>query len=97
MGHPPEERRAPWHGVRAKRAKNGAISFDALDQKVAREQSSVSVAALAALAQAQARLVNPEKSLSAIIRTARMGEMQRTFGYAPLERAGDRPQNAERG
>ena len=47
-------------------------------------QSSESVAALAAaLAKAQARLVNPEKSLTATITTGRGGEAGRTFRYAP--------------
>src|SRR6202048_2268868 len=49
------------------------------------QQSSDSVAALAAaLAKAQAQLVNPEKSLTATIRTGRPGETERTFRYAPL-------------
>jgi hypothetical protein len=48
-------------------------------------RSSESVAALAsALAKAQAELVNPEKSLTATIRTGRMGEGERRFRYAPL-------------
>src|SRR5438270_4528583 len=48
-------------------------------------RSSESVAALAsALAKAQAELVNPEKSLTAIIRAARAGEGDRSFRYAPL-------------
>ena len=48
-------------------------------------RSSESVAALAsALAKAQAELVNPEKSLTATIRTGRPGEGERTFRYAPL-------------
>jgi ERF superfamily len=48
-------------------------------------QSSESVAALAsALAKAQAELVNPEKSLTATIRTGRPGEWERSFRYAPL-------------
>ena len=48
-------------------------------------RSSDSVAALAAaLAKAQAELVNPEKSLTATIRTARPGEGERSFRYAPL-------------
>jgi hypothetical protein len=48
-------------------------------------RSSESVAALAsALAKAQAELVNPEKSLTATIRSARPGEAERTFRYAPL-------------
>ncbi|MFY9624774.1 MAG: ERF family protein, partial [Rhodoplanes sp.] len=37
-----------------------------------------------ALAKAQAELVNPEKSLTATIRTGRAGEPERSFRYAPL-------------
>jgi ERF superfamily len=48
-------------------------------------RSSESVAALAsALAKAQAELINPEKSLTATIRTGRAGEGERMFRYAPL-------------
>ena len=48
-------------------------------------RSSESVAALAAaLAKAQAELVNPEKSLTATIRTGRQGEAEQSFRYAPL-------------
>src|ERR1700752_1877102 len=50
-------------------------------------RSSKSVAALAcALAKAQAELVNPEKSLTATIRTGRAGSegQERSFRYAPL-------------
>jgi hypothetical protein len=48
-------------------------------------RSSESVAALAAaLAKAQAELVNPEKSLTATIKGVRAGEGDRTFRYAPL-------------
>jgi hypothetical protein len=48
-------------------------------------RSSESVAALAAaLAKAQAELVNPEKSLTAIIRGTRPGEGEKSFRYAPL-------------
>jgi hypothetical protein len=48
-------------------------------------RSSESVAALAsALAKAQAELVNPERSLTATIRTGRPGEGERSFRYAPL-------------
>src|SRR6266852_1215104 len=48
-------------------------------------RSSESVAALAcALAKAQAELVNPEKSLTATIRSGRAGEGDRSFRYAPL-------------
>lgn len=48
-------------------------------------RSSESVAALAgALAKAQAKLVNPEKSLTGTIRLDRRGETERSFRYAPL-------------
>jgi hypothetical protein len=48
-------------------------------------RSSESVAALAsALAKAQAELVNPEKSLTATVRTGRPGDGERSFRYAPL-------------
>jgi hypothetical protein len=48
-------------------------------------RSSESVAALAgALAKAQGELVNPEKSLTAVIRPSRAGEGERSFRYAPL-------------
>src|SRR5947207_4012933 len=48
-------------------------------------RSSDSVAALAsALAKAQAELINPEKSLTATIRSGRPGEGERSFRYAPL-------------
>ena len=50
-----------------------------------RRPISETVAALAsALAKAQAELVNPEKSLTATIRTSRPGERERSFRYAPL-------------
>jgi hypothetical protein len=49
------------------------------------QRSSESFAALAAaLAKAQAHLVNPEKSLTATIAGGRPGEMARSFRYAPL-------------
>jgi hypothetical protein len=49
------------------------------------QRASESVGALAsALAKAQAELVNPEKTLTATIRSAAPGEGERTFRYAPL-------------
>jgi hypothetical protein len=49
------------------------------------QRSSESFAALAAaLAKAQAHLVNPEKSLTATIAGGRPGETARSFRYAPL-------------
>jgi ERF superfamily len=48
-------------------------------------RSSESVAALAAaLAKAQTELINPERSLTATIRTGRPGDKERSFRYAPL-------------
>jgi ERF superfamily len=48
-------------------------------------RSSESIAALAtALAKAQTKLNNPEKSLTAIIRADRAGAPERSFRYAPL-------------
>jgi ERF superfamily len=48
-------------------------------------RSSETVAALAsALAKAQAELINPEKSLTATIRTGRLGDGERSYRYAPL-------------
>jgi hypothetical protein len=54
-------------------------------RELAMHRSSETVAALAsALAKAQAQLVNPEKSLTATIRSSRAGEGERSFRYAPL-------------
>src|SRR5215470_18910109 len=48
-------------------------------------RSSETVAVLAsALSKAQAELINPEKSLTATIRTGRPGDGERSFRYAPL-------------
>src|SRR5580658_8276411 len=48
-------------------------------------RSSESIASLAAaLAKAQAELVNPEKSLVATIRSDEPGRAEQTFRYAPL-------------
>ncbi len=49
------------------------------------QRSSESIGAIAAaLAKAQAELANPEKSLTATIRSGVPGEGERTFRYAPL-------------
>src|SRR5262245_20000249 len=61
-------------------------------------RSSDSVAALdSALAKAQAELVNPEKSLTATIRSGRPGEGERSFRYAPLSSGLDLVRNVDRG
>src|SRR5262245_25920245 len=56
-----------------------------LRERPSMPRSSESVAALAsALAKAQAELINPEKSLTATIRTGQPGGGERSFRYAPL-------------
>ena len=53
--------------------------------RTAMQRSSESIASLAAaLAKAQAELINPEKSLVATIRPNGPGEAERSFRYAPL-------------
>src|SRR5271157_1736884 len=54
-------------------------------RKAAMQRSSETIGAIAAaLAKAQAELTNPEKSLSATIRSPFPREQDRTFRYAPL-------------
>jgi hypothetical protein len=53
--------------------------------RVAVQRSSETIGAIAAaLAKAQAELVNPEKSLVGIIRSEAPGVTERSFRYAPL-------------
>ena len=83
---PEDAQQAIGHGIRAKRSKSGAISFDLLDAEAQPCSGLVnSIASLAAaLAKAQVELVNPEKSLVATIRADGPREAERTFRYAPL-------------
>ena len=83
---PEDAKEAIGHGVRAKRSKSGAVSFDLLDVEAqAMQRSSETIGTIAAaLAKAQVELTNPEKSLVATIRPGRPGEAERTFRYAPL-------------
>jgi hypothetical protein len=49
------------------------------------QRSSETIGAIAAaLAKAQAEITNPEKSLTATIRSSILSESDRTFRYAPL-------------
>ena len=65
---PEDAKEAVGHGIRAKRSKSGAISFDLLDVEAAMQRCSETIGAIAAaLAKAQAELTNPEKSLTATI------------------------------
>jgi ERF superfamily protein len=66
-------------------ARNSARSALTSTTEASHARSSESVAALAsALAKAQAELVNPEKSLTATLRSGRAGDGERSFRYAPL-------------
>ena len=49
------------------------------------QRSSATIGTIAAaLAKAQAQLINPEKSLTATIRSDGAGGVERSFRYAPL-------------
>ena len=82
---PEDAKEAIGHGIRAKRSKAGAISFDVLAWRLTMHRSSESIGAIAtALAKAQAELTNPEKSLTAAIAVPGLRGGARTFRYAPL-------------
>ena len=83
---PEDAKEAIGHGVRAKRSKSGAISFDLLDGGGEPCSGPVKPSARSrrALAKAQAELTNPEKSLTATIRSPFPREDDQTFRYAPL-------------
>ena len=82
---PEDAKEASGHGVRAKRSKSGAVSFDLFAQEDSMQRSSETIGAIAAaLAKAQAELTNPEKSLVATIRASNPREMDQTFRYAAL-------------
>ena len=89
---PEDAKEAIGHGIRAKRSKSGAVSFDLLDggkpimaREAAMQRSSDSIAALAAaLAKAQIELSNPEKSLVGTIEPRAGARSERLFRYAPL-------------
>ena len=83
---PEDAKQAAGHGVRAKRSKSGAVSFDLLaggGEPCGGPVKSIGAIA-AALAKAQAELVNPEKSLTATIRASHPRESDQTFRYAAL-------------
>ena len=77
---PEDAKEAIGHGVRAKRSKSGASVSMSWRWMLPMPRSSELVAALAsALAKAQAELINPEKSLTATIRTGRAGRANAAF------------------
>jgi len=82
---PEDAKEAIGHGIRAKRSKSGAISFNLMSWRPAMQRSSDSIGVIAAaLARAQAELTNPEKSLVATIPSPGPTEAARTFRYASL-------------
>ncbi len=84
---PEDAKEAFGHGIRAKRSKSGAVSFDVAATAEASPCSAParrSGRSRAALAKAQAELTNPEKSLTATIRSPFPREEDRTFRYASL-------------
>jgi hypothetical protein len=80
---PEDAKEASEYGVRAKRSKSGAISFEIVDPGAQRSSESVGALA-AALAKPQAEIANPEKSMTATILSPFPREGRRTFRYAPL-------------
>ena len=81
---PEDAKEAVGHGIRAKRSKSGAVSFDLLSVEGS-HRSSPSIASLAGtLAKAQVELINPEKSLVATIASGHRGGPAQSFRYAPL-------------
>ena len=82
---PEDAKEASGHGVRARRSKSGAVSFDLLERRTAMQRSSETIGAIAAaLAKAQAELTNPETALTATIRSANPRDQDQTFRYAAL-------------
>ena len=81
---PEDAKEAIGHGVRAS-VQSGAVSFDLLEVENTRELSNKTIGTIAAaLAKAQAQLVNPEKSLVGTIRSDQPSGVERSFRYAPL-------------
>ena len=67
---PEDAKEATGHDRRAKRSKSDAISFDQLEWTRAMQRPSDSIGTIAAaLARAQPEIINPEKSLTATIRS----------------------------
>lgn len=81
---PEDAKEAFGHGIRAKRSKAGAISFDPRWRPSMRQASEQIGAIAAALARAQAELTNPEKTLTGMIRSPFLRDDDRTFRYASL-------------
>jgi len=82
---PEDAKEAVGHGIRAKRSKSGAISFDLQSRRSVMQRSSESIGAIAGLwPRPRSELTNPEKSLTATIRSPFPRESDRSFRYASL-------------
>ena len=81
---PEDAKEAFGHGLRAKRSKSGRSASNSSRTGTAMRSSSDSIAQLAsALAKAQIELVNPAKTLTAVIYPGD-GNEERSYRYAPL-------------
>src|SRR5579863_3618363 len=81
----PSRRSATGCGVNA--PSRGQSVLTSWGRRIAMQRSSPSIGNLAAaLAKAQPELINPEKSLSATIRSEAAGGSEQSFRYAPLSR-----------
>src|SRR6516165_6961849 len=70
-----------WLGGRSR----GQSALVSLRRSLAVQRASATIGTIAAaLAKAQAQLVNPEKSLTGTIRADGSGSAERSFRYAPL-------------
>src|SRR4051794_24526064 len=84
------------HGIRTKRSKSGAISFDPVDGEAGNAAVSERTGSIAgALAKAQAELTNPEKTVSAIVRSPFPREEDRTFSLCVTGQRRHRAQDLE--
>src|SRR5262249_15300948 len=79
----PGRRSGMASGPSARNQARSALIFWTLRMAVQRSSETIGTIA-AALAKAQAQLVNPEKSLVGIIRSDTTGAAERSFRYAPL-------------
>ena len=78
---PEDAKEAIGHGVRARRSKSGAVSFDLLNVEATHAPVQYSIAALAAaLAKATSQLINPEKTqVATITEIERKGKLRAIF------------------
>jgi hypothetical protein len=81
---PEDAKEASGHGVRAKRSKSGAISFEFWRWRPPMQRSSENVGWRQPSPKPRPKFANPEKSLTATIVSPFPREGGRTFRYAPL-------------